>query len=418
MSEGSAFPEEAFPRKAARHPVSDGSRNDVTAPLTGRPLRIPTAWGVVTALSREDARRVPECRAALAATRKDGRYIEIVADTLQPQFEHGYLVVEDGAGRIRAVQPFFVVDQDVAEGAGRTVRLLAALLRRLLPGALRTRTLMVGCAAGEGVLDQADGAVVSALHEALPAAARAVGARLVVLKEFPANYRDALRPFAEDGYARIPSFPMTQLFIGYESFDEYMRRALSRSMRKNLRRKFRASAGARLEMERIEDVDRVLDEIYPLYLAVYERSRHRFEQLTPEFLRRLVNELPERTRLFVWRLGGTIVAFSLCLVHGDAIYDEYLGLDYDVALDLHLYFVTFRDVVGWAMSHGYRWYVSNPLAYDPKLHLGCELLPLDLYVMHTSKLVNGILRRALPLLEPTRTDPTLRRFRDYASLRS
>ena len=88
------------------------------------------------------------------------------------------------------------------------------------------------------------------------------------------------------------------------------------------------------------------------------------------------------------------------------VYDECLGLDYSVALDLHLYFYTLRDIISWAL-HRLKYYYSNPLNYEPKLHLDCELVPLDLYVMHTNPLPNPIFRRMIKYLGPTRHDPSL-----------
>jgi len=74
--------------------------------------------------------------------------------------------------------------------------------------------------------------------------------------------------------------------------------------------------------------------------------------------------------LLVWRQSGKIVAFSFCLVCGDAIYDECIGLDYSVALDLHLYFYTLRDIISWTLQHGLKWLpTATPLNYEPKLHL-------------------------------------------------
>jgi tRNA(Ile)-lysidine synthase TilS/MesJ len=87
-----------------------------------------------------------------------------------------------------------------------------------------------------------------------------------------------------------------------------------------------------------------------------------------------------------------------------------------VALDLHLYFYTLRDILEWAMQHGLKWYVSSALNYDPKLHLRCELAPLDLYVAHTSGFINFFMKRILPWIEPTRSDPVLRRFPNYADV--
>ena len=93
--------------------------------------------------------------------------------------------------------------------------------------------------------------------------------------------------------------------------------------------------------------------------------------------------MSDRARFFIWRQNGKIVAFSFCLVCGDAIYDECIGLDYSVALDLHLYFYTLRDIISWSLQQGLKYYYSNPLNYEPKLHLDCELVPLDLYIMRT-----------------------------------
>ena len=47
-----------------------------------------------------------------------------------------------------------------------------------------------------------------------------------------------------------------------------------------------------------------------------------------------------------------------------------------------------------------------------------SLVPLDLYVRHTSRFFNLLLKWLLPLIEPTRHDKTLRKFPNYAELRA
>jgi hypothetical protein len=42
-----------------------------------------------------------------------------------------------------------------------------------------------------------------------------------------------------------------------------------------------------------------------------------------------------------------LVAFSLCTVQGDSLYAEYVGFDYTVALDLHLYHYVVQDMISW-----------------------------------------------------------------------
>lgn len=60
--------------------------------------------------------------------------------------------------------------------------------------------------------------------------------------------------------------------------------------------------------------------------------------------------------------------------------------------------------------------MDGALNYDPKLHFRHRLDPIDLYVKHTSVIINAIMRLALVLLEPTRHDPTLKKFPNYLEL--
>jgi len=351
---------------------------------------------------------------AFAAKCKDHRFYEIVEKTLANDFEYRYWTLRDADGNIRAVQPMFFVRQNLVEGVPSRVRAIVDLIRKKFPHFLTMRTLMVGCAAGEGHLGACDSKdepwVTEALHATLATYARENKAGLVVLKDFPAKYRSALDDFSSNGYARVPSMPMTKLSLDHASFDDYLA-TLGYITRKGLRRKFRKTErAARIEMEVVNNVAYCLDEIYPLYLQVHERSPMKFEQLTKDYFRALGEKMPERVRFFIWRQQGKAIAFSCCLIHDGKIYDECLGLDYTVALDLHLYFYTLRDVLTWAMEHGLKEYRSGPLNYDPKLHLGCKLMPLDLYVMHTRAFLNPIFRGALRYLEPTRHDPILRCF--------
>jgi hypothetical protein len=126
--------------------------------------------------------------------------------------------------------------------------------------------------------------------------------------------------------------------------------------------------------------------------------------------------MPDRVRFFVWRHQGKAVAFGECMVHGETMFAEYLGLDYSVALRLHLYHYVFRDLMNWGIANGYKWFQSSGLNYDPKLHLRHQLKPVDLYVKHTSSAVNLAMRIALPWLEPTRYDKTLKKFPNYGDL--
>jgi hypothetical protein len=384
-------------------------------------LRTPSAPpAVVEVCRRAELAQIPQWADAFAGRRMDHRYYELVEDTLAQGFEHRYFVVRDAVGEVRAVQPAIVLDQDMLVGVTLRLRRMAEAVRRVWPGFLAVRTLMVGCAAGEGHLDgppAAHSAIARALAAAIVGEARALGAPFVVLKEFGTEYRAPLKCFVEHGFARIPSMPMTRLDIDYADFDDYARQALNSATRRKLRRKFAiAAAAAPIAMSIEGDATPLIDDLYPLYLQVYERSKQHFEKLTPAFLCEIGRRMPDKAKFFVWRQHGRAVAFSLCMFEGEDFYPEYVGFDYAVALKLHLYHYVVRDMMAWAIAHGFRRWRSGGLNYDPKLHLRHRLDPVDLYVRHTSPALNWALKRVLPWIEPTRYDPVLRMFPDYAEL--
>jgi len=377
-------------------------------------ITVPIPNGFAKIVSLTELQNCDAWKRALRSKCKDHRYYEIVDETLEGNFEHHYLVLEDSSGNVRGVQPVFFVRQNLVEGVPGKIRSVVDFVRKTFPRFLIMRVLMVGCAAGTGDLGACDEKdevwVAKALSASLRAYARQNKASLVVLKDFPAKYRRVLESFSSNGYTRLPSMPMTRLALRYDDWGEYFR-TLSKATRKDLRRKFRkAERAPKIDMEVINDITPYVDKIYPLYVQVHKRSPLKFETLTKDYFCAISQRMPERTRFFIWRQTGKIVAFSFCLVCEEEIYDECIGLDYGLALDLHLYFYTLRDIISWSLQQRLKYYYSNPLNYEPKLHLDCELVPLDLYVRHTAALLNPIFRRMIKYLGPTRHDPILRRF--------
>lgn len=377
--------------------------------------------GSVDVVTRNQLRHCQHWQHAFASQHKDHRYYELVDDTINPEFKYLYFVIRDSQELVETVQPFFVLDQDILAGVRPYCGRLIDTIRLQWPRFMYMKTLMVGCAAGEAHLDDGSdftrAASADLLAKAIVRHARALGARLIVLKEFPRQYREVLSCFVRHGFTRIPSMPLTLLNIDYPSFDEYMRCALNSATRSKLKKKFKAAEQATpIELSVTNDVTPIISEIYPLYLLVYERSKLHFEKLTREYFCQLGRALPEKVRFFIWRQNGKAVAFAECMVHEDTMFAEYLGLDYSVALKLHLYHYVFRGLVRWGMENGYKWFQSSGLNYDPKLHLRYRLEPVDLYVKHTSAIINMIMRAVLPWLAPVRYDKTLKKFSNYSEL--
>ena len=392
-------------------------------PPTSQAEPFSTAFGTAQIVDRADALDAADWQAAFDRDAKDGRYYRLCETTLrQPNFHYRYLLLRDRAGAVRALQPFFFTDQDILAGLSTGLRRHVERVRRVFPRFMTLKMLMVGCTAGEGHLGlvrPGDAEAADALLEAFHRYGKAQKAFIVTFKDFTKDHRALLTPAAHRrGYVRMPSFPATTIDLrGSTDFEDHLARKLSKNTRKSLRRKFRLEATQTpVTMEVLTDVSACVEEIHPLYLQVLARSSYRFEELTKDFFCDLGRTMPDRARFFVWRQGGKAVALSLGMIHDGTFYDNYLGLDYAVAYDLSLYFLTIRDLFNWAVGQGLHTYYSTPLNYDPKLHLRFALEPLDLYVRHVAGWINPFFTRIAPLLEPTRYDKLLPRFENHPDL--
>ncbi len=342
---------------------------------------------------------------------KDRRYYQTLEETFGHEFAQFYLLVRDATGKLRVLQPLFLVEQDVTVSLPRTVRRLLSPFRRWLS----FRLLMVGCIVGEGqigvpLLNEVP-QVLSHLSDSIASFARHKRVRLTLFKDLPVEYRTAFSE--QESYTRLPSLPGVRLRLDFSTFEDYMQHGLGRATRKSLRRKFREvdslAEPIRLEVKN-HITAREARALHALYECVARRADQQFEVFDSAYFLRLGERMPEHTRYFIWKRAGRMIAFNFCTVHGDTIYDNDLGMILEDALPLHLYHVTFRGIIRWALAHGLKFYQSSPFGYAPKLHLRMDLIPLDLHVRHASPLINRLLGWFAPLAAPTRQEPLLRHF--------
>lgn len=397
----------------------------VASPLHGRTEPLATiSLSSGSALVYANASDVaPEIwRAAFADSHKDFEYYRLIEETMTTGFDYRYLVLLNRQQDVIALQPLINVDQDLAATTRSTITRGVNFVRKLWPRFFRSRMLLAGCLVGDaapGVIPPASVKdIAGMLAEALTTYARQESIPLVSGKDFPHALRRDLAPFIAANYTRLPSFAPLMLDLNFTTFDEYMEKRLSRTTRKGLRRKLRKTEAASppITLEVLTDCSAVIDEIYPLYLQVAKRAPVEFEVFSREYFLEAGKRTQDRHRYFVWRRGGKAIAFSFCTLWNGALYDNDIGLDYDVAHKLNLYYVTFRDLIEWALQNGLKEYHCAPFNYDPKLHLRLQPIDVDLYVRHRSTIINAFIKWIGPWFAPARSDPALRRYYEGDSM--
>ncbi|MFJ6663073.1 GNAT family N-acetyltransferase [Streptomyces sp. NPDC091383] len=283
---------------------------------------------------------------------------------------------------------------------GPRERRLLRPLRAVCPGLLRVPMLFCGHLLGQGHIAAAGPLPARAVRLLVSAAGDVAawsGLGTVVFKDFGDSELALLRPELERaGYFFTRSMPDTELRLGYDSFEAYVR-ALPAKPRRNARsklRKFAAWPGARVEI--VEDFAPLLPDVLALYEQVMDRADQTLDRLDASFLAALADCAEPRRALVAAFEGDRLVAFLLCLFRGTGATGARIGLDYRIAHEARLYHAVHYAAIRLAIESGCTHIRFAQTAYTPKVELGCGLVAQSYALTHRRPLPRALLRALLP----------------------
>lgn len=336
---------------------------------------------------------------------------------LDDQFRFFYAVVRSG-DRPVALAPLFLMNVPIDLVLPEGLLPLFRLLGRVAPGLRYQRTLFVGSpCADEGTVGVLPGVarrpVLERLADAVTAKARAVGAPMVVWKDF----RDSDRPDLDwlavrAGLFPMASFPGTEASLpatgGKQAYFAAMKGSRRQQLRKKLRRSHEAVA-LDVSVER-HPPPAVMDEIFGLFWQTYEKATTKFERLNRRMFDQLAAEPVSRFVLLREQGGGAIIAFMLCFVLDGRMINKFIGIDYHRPRDWMLYFRLWEAALDWALAEGFSSIQSGQTGYAPKIEMGHSLVPLTNYCRHANPLIHWIYARVARTIGWATLDPDLARF--------
>lgn len=312
-----------------------------------------------------------------------------------PGFAFRYIALRL-AGEIRAVAPVFLCDYPLAEALDGLPGRIVGCLARLMPSLLTLRLCALGSPVSEGCevgfAHDADGletaCLTSRLIDALELVGRQERAQVIAVKDLPDGNETLKLCLARRGFHAVPSLPTATLALPYASFDDYLA-SFGRATRKDLKRKMRSLADLRIE--KVDHLGTLLPLIEDLYAQTWERSDLRLERLPAAYFSEVLAAMPGRAVCFLYWQGPRLVAFNLVLVDGERMIDKYLGMDYAVARDLNLYFVSWLTNVRHCIETGIRRFQSGQSCTELKLRLHSRLTSNTLHFRHRNPLVQTVL---------------------------
>lgn len=332
------------------------------------------------------------------------------------QFSFYYILVYEGEAPVGAA-PCFLMNYPLETTLPGFLNQFVVSVKKRFPSLFNLKALICGLPMGQGRmgLGGEGGQAFEKILETMDEIAKEEKAAVIVFKDFNLSYAPLLDPLQKRGFYKFESLPSTEMDVSFMSFEDYLK-GLSRSSREGIKRKFKKLEGrGKIELEISDELNGTLDEVHGLYLQTMAKAvregETQFEIVPKEFFEKVSRNMPGETKYFLWRLEGKVVAFAFCLVSEERFIDYYLGFDYQVAYDYHLYYVRFRDLLNWCIAQKIKKYEMGPTSYESKRRLGFDFIRLFGYAKHRRPWVNPFFKILCALLRPENFDPVFKEMR-------
>ena len=291
--------------------------------------------------------------------------------------------------------PLFETEYHLAEALDGFAGKMANVLERWLPNLLRLRVLGVGLVEGEWGEVGIDREVAPDVMrrawkmalESLDALADGLNAKLVAWVNFTSQ-SGRMIPIQElNGYAAMASVPCQVVPMQYDHLESYLE-SLSKSTRKDMRRKLRAAEPVKIL--RPADPGPWLDSIKTLYLRTYHSAEFAFGEHRRLYFDSVLNFVPG-AQYVLYLLEGQLVAFNLVIRREAVLVDKYFCMDPDSGREYNLYFRSWMENIQYCMENKIRLYHAGPGAEDVKAHLKDDSIPSEILFRHRNPMMQRIL---------------------------
>lgn len=177
------------------------------------------------------------------------------------------------------------------------------------------------------------------------------------------------------GFLSVEGQALAYVPIDFQDREDYLSR-LSKSRRKNLKRKLRS-----LDELRVDVLDTGSDKfknktfrdyLYTLFLKVYNQSEVHFDLLTSDFFDEILQDGHNGGKVFLYWKDEVLVGYNICFEYDGNLVDKYIGLNYPLAIDYNLYFISWFVNLDYAKQHNLKFYIAGWTDPEVKAQLGAK----------------------------------------------
>jgi predicted N-acyltransferase len=345
----------------------------------------------------------------------DLRFLQAVETSFAADARFWYATVQDDSGRAVACACFSCYTVDGCVLAPPAGQRFVTAVRRWWRSFFRFRVLLGGLpvSTSGGQVALADGVDLDRLAATLDRIATKLAdeskAKFISFKEYDPALTEKLAPLERYGYRRAESVVTHWLMGEYPSFNTYYD-SRSKRHRANIRRHFRKLESAGLTWVQYRGRDDVgglfTEDVHRLYLNVFDRSQAKFEILPKSFFPELAQQLPDDSCFTFMFQGERPVGFCCGVASPGGHTLLYCGLDYTLNADADLYFNIIYRGLAQGLVPGVKRVQVGASADEFKKHLGCDQIPLSIFLKARGAVTSFLFHRLFGLLFPDRPTPS------------
>ena len=249
--------------------------------------------------------------------------------------------------------------------------------------------------------------------EMLSALRRTAGERrcqLLAVKSIDGLAREMDDALNEHDFNCVTSVPLVMLDLPFTSLEAYFNSLPSKTA-SYLRRKYRTASD--LRMQHIDDISGYETEIYRLFRSTLEQSSvsyGNFQELHEDYFANVVRGLGSNAKVILAWHGAQLVGFQFFIVSNRRIVAKQIGMAYPVARKLNLYFVSWIELIKYAISMRVPTIEMGATTYATKLLFGGYLERRSLFYRFRRDISNRLLHPMAPMFDFEGNDPELKQL--------
>ena len=239
--------------------------------------------------------------------------------------------------------------------------------------------------------------VVEVLYRVRQAEKLAGKTHFVMIKDLHEPYIAQAAHLENLSYRYVETEPNMVLSLApaWKNYDDYLA-SLASKYRSSIRNAvFKPLDEAGCTLERLSDLNPVLDEIYALYKAVQVNADFRPIELLPEYFPVLQAVAAEKFICSVIKREGKLLGFLISVADGDTAIAYHIGFDRAAAEDLPIYLRLLHAGIADAISLGCQQVSFGRTALEPKAALGAKPQTFGVLVRHRQPVLNKLMKRLL-----------------------